>query len=89
MFARGLALLQGGLHIGQEVRTARTDPETSDEFVRRMWAFFAALPPGEFPQHVQLAPLLARISTDDRFQFGTRTFLAGLRAQQAESNHSA
>ena len=54
-----------------------------------MWAFFAALPPGEFPQHVQLAPLLARISTDDRFQFGIRTFLAGLRAQQAELNHSA
>jgi hypothetical protein len=33
---------------------------------------------------VQLAPLLARISTDDQFQFGIRTFLAGLNAQQPE-----
>jgi hypothetical protein len=54
-----------------------------------MWAFFAALPPGEFPHHVQLAPLLARISTDDQFQFGIRTFLAGLNAQQPEREHSA
>jgi hypothetical protein len=64
-------------------------PETSDEFTRRMWAFFAAPPPGEFPHHVQLAPLLAHTSTDDQYQFGIRTFLAGLKAQQAELNHSA
>jgi hypothetical protein len=43
-------------------------------------AFFAALPPGEFPHTVRLAPLLARISTDDQFQFGVRTFVAGLEA---------
>jgi hypothetical protein len=49
-----------------------------------MWAFFAALPPGEFPHTVQLAAQLARISTDDQFQFGIRTFLAGLNAQQPE-----
>jgi AcrR family transcriptional regulator len=67
--------------VALEVPRAGTDPQTSDEFVRRMWAFFAALPPGEFPHHVQLAPLLARISTDDQFQFGIRTFLAGLAAQ--------
>jgi hypothetical protein len=54
-----------------------------------MWAFFAALPTGEFPHHVQLAPLLARISTDDQFQFGIRTFLAGLQAQQPELKHLA
>jgi TetR/AcrR family transcriptional regulator, tetracycline repressor protein len=75
--------------VALEVPRAGTDPQTSDEFVRRMWAFFAALPPGEFPHHVQLAPLLARISTDDQFQFGIRTFLAGLNAQQPEPKHSA
>ena len=75
--------------VALEVPRAGSDPQTSDETVRRMWAFFAALPPGEFPHHVQLAPLLAHISTDDQFQFGIRTFLAGLKAQQAELNHSA
>jgi len=67
--------------VALEVPRAGTDPQTSDEFVRRMWAFFAALPPGEFPHTVELAALLARISTDDQFQFGIRTFLAGLHAQ--------
>jgi TetR/AcrR family tetracycline transcriptional repressor len=71
--------------VALEVPRAGTEPQTSDEFVRRMWAFFAALPPGEFPHHVQLAPLLARISTDDQFQFGIRTFLAGLQAQAGPS----
>ena len=66
--------------VALELPRAGTSPQTSDEFVRRMWAFFAALPPGEFPHHVELAPLLARISTDDQFQFGIRTFLAGLNA---------
>jgi TetR/AcrR family transcriptional regulator, tetracycline repressor protein len=75
--------------VALEVPRAGTDPETSDEFVRRMWAFFAALPPGEFSHHVQLAPLLARIATDDQFQFGIRTFLAGLNAQPPELKHSA
>jgi TetR/AcrR family tetracycline transcriptional repressor len=70
--------------VALEIPRAGTDPQTSDEFVRRMWAFFAALPPGEFPHHVELAPLLARISTDEQFQFGIRTFLAGLNAQQPE-----
>jgi TetR/AcrR family tetracycline transcriptional repressor len=74
--------------VALEVPRAGTDPQTSDEFVRRMWAFFAALPPGEFPHTVPLAPLLARISTDDQFQFGIRTFLAGLEAQQPELKHS-
>jgi AcrR family transcriptional regulator len=70
--------------VALEVPRAGTDPRTSDEFVRRMWAFFAALPPGEFPHTVELAAQLARISTDDQFQFGIRTFLAGLNAQQPE-----
>jgi hypothetical protein len=60
--------------VALEVPRAGTDPQTSDEYVRRMWAFFAALPPGEFPHAAQLA----RSSTDDQFQFGIRTFLAGL-----------
>jgi AcrR family transcriptional regulator len=75
--------------VALEVPRAGTDPQTSDEFVRRMWAFFAALPPGEFPHTVQLAAQLARISTDDQFQFGIRNFLAGLNAQQPELKHSA
>jgi len=70
--------------VALEVPRAGTTPQTSDEFVRRMWAFFAALPPGEFPHTVELAALLARISTDEQFQFGIRTFLAGLNAQQPE-----
>jgi TetR/AcrR family tetracycline transcriptional repressor len=67
--------------VALEVSRAGTTPQTSDELVRRMWAFFAALPPGEFPHTVELAALLARSSTDDQFQFGIRTFLAGLNAQ--------
>jgi AcrR family transcriptional regulator len=70
--------------VALEVPRAGTTPQTSDEFVRRMWAFFAALPPGEFPHTVQLAAQLARISTDDQFQFGIRTFLAGLKTRQPE-----
>ena len=73
--------------VALEVPRAGPDPQTSDEFVRRMWAFFATLPPGEFPHHVELAPLLARISTDDQFRFGIRTFLAGLKAQQPDREH--
>jgi TetR/AcrR family tetracycline transcriptional repressor len=67
--------------VALEIPRAGTDPQTSDEFVRRLQAFFAALPPGEFPHTVQLAPQLARISTEDQFQFGIRIFLAGLKAQ--------
>ena len=67
--------------VALEIPRAGTDPQTSDEYVRRMWAFFAALPPGEFPHTVELAAQLARISTDDQFQFGIRTFLAGLTTQ--------
>jgi TetR/AcrR family transcriptional regulator, tetracycline repressor protein len=70
--------------VALEIPRAGTTPQTSDEFVRRMWAFFAALPPGEFPHTVELAAKLARISTEDQFQFGIRTFLAGLNAQQPE-----
>ena len=66
--------------VALDIPRAGTTPQTSDEFVRRVWAFFAALPPGEFPHTVELAALLARISTDDQFQFGIRTFLAGLSA---------
>jgi TetR/AcrR family tetracycline transcriptional repressor len=70
--------------VALEIPRAGTDPQTSDEFVRRLHGFFAALPPGEFPHTVRLAPLLARISTDDQFQLGIRTFIAGLKAQQPE-----
>jgi TetR/AcrR family transcriptional regulator, tetracycline repressor protein len=69
--------------IALEIPRAGTDPQTSDEFVRRLHGFFAALPPGEFPHTVELAPLLASISTDDQFEFGIRTFIDGLRARRA------
>ena len=69
--------------VALEVPRAGTDPQTSDEFVRRLHGFFAALPAGEFPHTVDLAALLARISTEDQFQFGIRTFIAGLAARRA------
>jgi AcrR family transcriptional regulator len=50
--------------------------------VPRLHGFFAALPGGEFPHTVELAPLLARISTEDQFEFGIRIFLAGLETQR-------
>jgi Tetracyclin repressor-like, C-terminal domain len=68
--------------VALEVPRAGTGPETSDEFVRRLHAFFATLPPGEFPHTVALAPLLARISTDDQFRSGISIFIAGLSAQR-------
>jgi TetR/AcrR family transcriptional regulator, tetracycline repressor protein len=73
--------------VALELPRAGTSPQTSDEFVRRLHGFFAALPPGEFPHTIQLAPLLARISTDDQFQTGINIFIAGLQAQQAEAKH--
>ena len=73
--------------VALELPRAGTSPQTSDEFVRRLQGFFAALPPGEFPHTVHLAPLLARISTDDQFQSGISIFIAGLQAQQAEAKH--
>ena len=48
-----------------------------------MSAFYAALPPDRFPHHVELAPLLTRVSSDDQFEFGLRTFVAGLVAQHS------
>jgi TetR/AcrR family tetracycline transcriptional repressor len=68
--------------VALEIPRAGTDPQTSDEFVRRLHGFFAALPGGEFPHTVELAPLLARISTEDQFEFGIRIFLAGLETQR-------
>jgi AcrR family transcriptional regulator len=35
--------------VALEIPRAGTTPQTSDEYVRRMWAFFAALPPGSSP----------------------------------------
>jgi hypothetical protein len=69
--------------VALELPRAGTSPQTSDEFVRRLHGFFAALPPGEFPHTVQLAPLLARISTDDQFQTGIHIFIAGLKDQHS------
>ena len=68
--------------VALEAPLAGTDQESNDEFVRRLRAYFGALPPREYPNHVELAPLMARFSSDDQFEFGLRTFLAGLIAQQ-------
>jgi AcrR family transcriptional regulator len=68
--------------VALELPRVGTNRRTSDDFIRRLRAYFAALPPGEFPHHVDLAPLLARISTDDQFDFGIHTFLTGLSARQ-------
>jgi AcrR family transcriptional regulator len=69
--------------VALEAPRAGTDRDGDDEFVRRLSAFFAALPPDRFPHHVELAPLLSRFSSDDQFEFGLRTFLAGLVAQRS------
>jgi hypothetical protein len=71
--------------VALEIPAPAPTPGTSDEFVRRLHAFFAALPPGEFPHTVDLAPLLARISTEDQFEFAIRTFPAGLDAQRPDA----
>ncbi len=70
--------------VALEAPGAGTDHDGDDEFVRRLSAFFAALPPERFPHHVELAPLLTRFSSDDQFEFGLRTFLTGLAAQQPD-----
>jgi TetR/AcrR family tetracycline transcriptional repressor len=57
------------------------DGTGTDELVRRLGAFYGALPPRQFPNHVELAPMLARFSSDDQFEFGLRTFLTGLAAE--------
>jgi TetR/AcrR family tetracycline transcriptional repressor len=69
--------------VALEAPRAITDHDRDDEFVRRLSALFAALPPDRFPHHVELAPLLTRFSSDDQFEFGLRTFLAGLAAHQS------
>jgi TetR/AcrR family transcriptional regulator, tetracycline repressor protein len=74
--------------VALELPRAGTAPQTSDEFVRRLHGFFAALPPGEFPHTVRLAPLLARISTGDQFQSGIQIFITGLKAQRPQRRHS-
>lgn len=68
--------------VALEAPSTETDAESGDELVRRLRSYFRALPPGEFPHHVELAPLLANISTDEQFKFGIRTLLAGLRANR-------
>jgi AcrR family transcriptional regulator len=69
--------------VALEAPRAGPDRDGDDEFVRRLSAFFAALPPDRFPHHVELAPLLTRFSNDDQFEFGLRTFLAGLVAEHS------
>jgi AcrR family transcriptional regulator len=68
--------------VALEAPRADADQQSNDEFVRRLRTYFGSLPPRRFPHHVELAPLLARFSSDDQFQFGLNTFLAGLMTQQ-------
>ena len=74
--------------VALEIPRAGTDPQTSDEFVRRLHGLLRRPAPGEFPHTVQLAPLLARISTDDQFQSGIDIFIGGLQTQQPTPQHS-
>jgi AcrR family transcriptional regulator len=67
--------------VALEVPHVGADGSGTDELVRRLGAFYGALPLRQFPNHVELAPMLARFSSDDQFQFGLRTFLTGLAAQ--------
>ncbi|MGH9135422.1 MAG: TetR/AcrR family transcriptional regulator [Acidimicrobiales bacterium] len=68
--------------VALEVQRTAADQRSTDDYVRRLGAFYGALPPRQLPNHVELAPLLARFSSDEQFQFGLRTFLAGLAAQR-------
>lgn len=52
-----------------------------DAVVERLESFFASLPVSEFPYHVRLASELARITTEDQFDRGVGTIIAGLRAR--------
>jgi AcrR family transcriptional regulator len=71
--------------VALEIPRAGTTPEDSAEFVRQMHAFFATLPATLLPHTVDLAPLLARISTDDQFDQGMTIFLDGLASKQPRS----
>ena len=59
-----------------------TDTASTEDVVRRMQSFFGSLPAAEFPHHVRFAPELARFTSDERFEFGVRTFLAGLQGRR-------
>jgi AcrR family transcriptional regulator len=72
--------------VALEAPLAGDDRHGDDEHVRRLRAYFGALPPSQFPHHVELAPLLARSSGDQQFLFGLRTFVTGLVAHGADLN---
>jgi AcrR family transcriptional regulator len=52
-----------------------------DAMVERMEGFFASLPAADFPEHVRLAPELARMTTEEQFDSGVAVIIAGLRAR--------
>jgi AcrR family transcriptional regulator len=59
--------------VALEIPRPGDDPANSADVVRRMQGFFGSLPAGEFPHHIRFAP--------ERFEFGVRTFLAGLQGR--------
>jgi TetR/AcrR family tetracycline transcriptional repressor len=67
--------------VALEMPRPGTDTASTEDVVRRMQSFFGSLPAAEFPHHVRFAPELARFTSDERFEFGVRTFLAGLRGR--------
>jgi hypothetical protein len=67
--------------VALEIPRAGTDPQTSDGFVRRLRAFFAASRRTSSPTP-STSPPAGRISTEDQFELGIRTFLAGLEVQR-------
>ena len=54
--------------------------------MRRMRAFFSILPPGEFPHHAELAPLLARFAprTSSSSAFGPSSPVSAQRPGSSE-----
>jgi TetR/AcrR family transcriptional regulator, tetracycline repressor protein len=75
--------------VALEIPRAGATPEDSDEFVRQMRAFFTTLPVSMLPHTVELAPLLAHISTDDQFEQGMTIFLDGLASRQPSSGSNS
>jgi TetR/AcrR family transcriptional regulator, tetracycline repressor protein len=57
-----------------------------DPVMDRMEEFFASLPVAEYPQHVRMAPQLARISTADQFDAGLHMIVSGLQARTARND---
>lgn len=64
-----------GVYTGED-----TGPQELQEFVAAMRDYFAALPPGRYPNTVALAGPLTAGDRDERFEFGLEVLVRGLAA---------